>query len=199
MKLLFYYDYVCPFCFLATERIRGIAGEFGLEVEWTGIEIHPETPPEGRKRKKTERTARIAETLRAAAEEDGADVRLPGFLANSGLCLQAAEFAKEAGRFYEFHESCYEAYLRKGENIGVMETVVEIGRRAGLCADDLRDALEKGTFSPKTARNMESAKENMVFGVPTVYLNGFRVHGAQSLETYRKLVIRELGRGGVLH
>lgn len=199
MKLVFYYDYVCPFCLLATERIREIAEEFGLKVEWTGIEIHPEIPTEGRKRKKTERTVRISENLRAVAEEDGVDLKLPGFLANSGLCLQAAEFAKEVNRFEKFHKSCYEAYFEKGENIGALETVVEIGRRAGLRASDLRDTLEKGTFAPKTEQNMESAKEKMVFGVPTVYLNGFRAHGAQSRETYRKLIVRELGRRDALH
>ena len=194
VKAVFYYDYACPFCFLAATRLRGLAAEFPLEMEWRGVEIHPERPPEGKRRKNAERTARIARTLAEAAGEDGADVSLPGFVANSRLCLEGAEFAKSEGRFGEFHEGCYEAYFGEGKNIGNIDTVVEIGGKAGLGEADLREALEKRTFSEKIEDNMKSARENLVLGVPTLYVNGMRIHGTQSRETYRKLVRKELER-----
>ena len=194
VKAVFYYDYVCPFCFLAAGRIRDLAAEFSLEVEWMGIEIHPEHPPAGKRRKKTEGTERIARTLAEAAGEDGERVRLPGFLANSRLCLEGAEFAKEKNRFREFHEACCEAYFGEGKNIGSLDTVVEIGEKAGLGGAELRDALEKRSFSEKIEENMKSARENLVLGVPTLYVNGLRIHGIQSRETYGKLMRKELGR-----
>lgn len=194
VKAVFYYDYVCPFCFLATARLRGLAAEFPLKMEWRGVEIHPEHPPGGKRRKKTERSARTARTLAEAAGEDGEDVRLPGFLANSRLCLEGAEFAKSEGRFGEFHEGCYEAYFREGKNIGNIDTVVEIGDKAGLVAADLREALEKRSFSEKVEDNMKSARENLILGVPTLYVNGMRIHGTQSRETYGKLMRKELER-----
>ena len=199
VKAVFYYDYVCPFCFLATGRILGLAEEFSLEIEWKGIEIHPEHPPGGKKRKKTERTVRTARTLAEVAREDGSDVRLPGFLANSRLCLEGAEFAKEKDRFREFHDACYRAYFREGRNIGLLDTAVEIGREAGLRGTEVREALEKGRFRGKIEENMKSARENMVFGVPTLYANGLRIHGAQSGETYRELLRKELERTQSAH
>lgn len=199
VKAVFYYDYVCPFCFLASARLRGLAGEFPLETQWRGIEIHPEHPPGGKRRKKTERSARMARTLAEAAGEDGEDVRLPGLLANSRLCLEGAEFAKDEGRFGEFHDACYEAYFREGKNIGNIDTVVEIGEKAGLGGADLREALEKRSFSEKIEENMKSAGENMVLGVPTLYVNGLRIHGIQSRETYAKLMRKELRRAQSAH
>ena len=199
MKILLYYDYICPFCFLATERVLGLAREFDLEAEWVGVEIHPEYPAEGKRRKKTERTLRTSKSLENVAAEAGVEIRLPGFVTNSRLCLEGAEFAKEKNRFMEFHKACYAAYFGEGKNIGLLETVLEAGERAGLCPEELSESLRKGSFSEKIEKNMESARENEVFGVPTLYLGELRIHGIQPVESYRQLIARELMRGESLH
>ena len=199
MKILLYYDYICPFCFLATERVLGLAEEFDLEAQWVGVEIHPEYQAEGKRRRKTERTLRVSKTLENVAAEAGVEIRLPGFITNSRLCLEGAEFAKEKNRFMEFHKACYAAYFREGKNIGLLETVLEAGERAGLCAEELSESLRKRNFSEKIEKNMESARENEVFGVPTLYLGELRIHGIQPVESYRKLIAKELLREQPLH
>ncbi len=199
MKILLYYDYICPFCFLATERVLGLAREFDLEAEWVGVEIHPEYPAEGKRRRKTERTLRTSKSLENVAAEAGVEIRLPGFVTNSRLCLEGAEFAKEKNRFMEFHKACYAAYFGEGKNIGLLETVLEAGEGAGLCPEELSESLRKGSFSEKIEKNMESARENEVFGVPTLYLGELRIHGIQPVESYRQLIARELMRGESLH
>ena len=199
MKILLYYDYICPFCFLATERVLSLAREFNLEAEWVGVEIHPEYPAEGKRRRKTERTLRVSKTLENVAAEAGVEIRLPGFVTNSRLCLEGAEFAKEKNRFMEFHKACYAAYFREGKNIGLLETVLEAGERAGLSPEELYESLRKRNFSEKIEKNMESAKENEVFGVPTLYLGELRIHGIQPVESYRQLIERELMRKEPLH
>ncbi len=199
VKILLYYDYICPFCFLATERVLALAREFDLEAKWVGVEIHPEYPAEGKRRRKTERTLRISKTLENVAAEAGVEIRLPGFVTNSRLCLEGAEFAKEKGRFMEFHKACYAAYFAEGKNIGFLETVLGAGEKAGLCPEELSESLRKRSFSEKIEKNMESARENEVLGVPTLYLGGLRIHGIQPVESYRKLIARELRRGESLH
>ena len=199
VKIFLYYDYICPFCFLATERVIDLAREFSLEAEWLGVEIHPEYPAEGKRRKKTERTIRISETLENVAAEAGVEIKLPGFVTNSRLCLEGAEFAKEKNRFMEFHKACYTAYFREGKNIGLLETVLEAGERAGLSHRELSESLRERVFSEKIEKNMESAQDNMVLGVPTLYLGELRIHGIQPLESYRKLIAKELLRQPPLH
>ena len=199
MKILLYYDYICPFCFLATERVLDLAREFDLEAKWFGVEIHPEYPAEGKRRRKTERTVRISKTLESVAAEAGVKIKLPGFVTNSRLCLEGAEFAKQKNRFMEFHKACYAAYFREGKNIGLLETVLEAGERAGLSPEELSESLRKGSFSEKIEKNMKSARENMVLGVPTLYLGKLRIHGIQPVESYRKLIAKELTRGQSLH
>jgi len=199
VKILLYYDYICPFCFLATERVLKVAKEFDLEVKWLGVEIHPEYTVEGKRRRKTEKTLRISQTLETVAAEDGMKIKLPGFVTNSRLCLEAAEFAKGKNRFMEFHKASYTAYFMEGKNIGILEVVLEAGKRAGLCPEELSHSLEKRIFSERIEENMESARKNDVFGVPTFYLGGLRIHGIQPVESYRKLIAKELRREHSLH
>lgn len=188
MKIIFYYDYICPFCYIGSKRIQNLAGELDLTVEWKGIEIHPEYSSEGKKRKKTPRTVHLAETLREIANDDGTKISLPGFVTNSRLCLEAAEYAKTEDSFLQFHNEAYNFYFNHRQNVGKLETVLDIGEKAGLNRSSLEENLRSRTMKEKIDQNKKSADENMVMGVPTIYFNNFRVHGTQSADVYRTII-----------
>ncbi len=99
----------------------------------------------------------------------------------------------------QFHKACYTAYFREGKNIGLLKTVLEAGERAGLSSEELSESLRGRVFSEKIEKNMERARENLVLGVPTLYLGELRIHGIQPLESYRKLIAKELLRQQPLH
>src|SRR3954464_13630606 len=40
-------DYICPFCYVATERAAWLERRYGAEIEWLPFDLHPEYPPEG--------------------------------------------------------------------------------------------------------------------------------------------------------
>ncbi len=164
----------------------------GFDIDWKGIEIHPEHSSEGKKRKTTARTAHLQQTLYEIARQDGIEVELPGFVTNTRLCLEASEYAKSKGRFLQFHDEVYNHYLFKKENIGRLEVVLSIGEQVGLNTRELAEKLRSGAMRDIVDSNKRSAEENMVIGVPTIYFNGFRVHGAQSAETYEKIIKRQI-------
>lgn len=192
MNITFYFDYICPFCYVASKRIQKLSDELGLEIDWKGIEIHPEYGPEGKKRKKTHRTEHLTQTLFEIAKEDGTDIALPGFVTNSRLCLEASEYAKSKSSFIRFHNEAYNHYFFKRENIGKLETVLEIGENAGLDPGDLEENLRARTMKEIIDQNKKSADEKIVMGVPTLYFNDFRVHGTQSTEVYRTIIKKHL-------
>ena len=155
---------------------------------WRGIEIHPEYSPEGRKRRKTFRYYQATETLKEIAKEDNTSIELPGFVTNSRLSLEAAEFAKTKDLFLEFHKLTYKYFFFRKENIGKKEIILKIGNEAGLDIDELELNLNERKFSNKISENMEHAKKDNAFGVPTFMFNEFKVHGVQSPETFRNIL-----------
>ncbi len=192
MNVTVYYDYICPFCYLGTKRILGLSKEFNLTIDWKGIEIHPEFPPQGKKRTKTLKSKSFAETIREMAKEDNIEIKLPGYATNSRLSLEASEFAKIKGKFLEFHIGVYEAYFLEGRNIGDIEIVLDIGEKAGLHRSDLVECLNKRTMFDSIEANKKEAEDNIILGVPTFIFGNFPVHGNQSTQTMRHIIKRAL-------
>jgi len=192
MNVTVYYDYICPFCYLGTKRILGLSKEFNLTIDWKGIEIHPEFPPQGKKRTKTLKSKSFAETIREMAKEDNIEIKLPGYATNSRLSLEASEFAKLKGKFLEFHIGIYEAYFLEGRNIGDIEIVLDIGEKAGLHRSDLVECLNKRTMFDNIEANKKEAEDNIILGVPTFIFGNFPVHGNQSTQTMRHIIKRAL-------
>ncbi len=192
MNVTVYYDYICPFCYLGTKRILGLSKEFNLTIDWKGIEIHPEFPPQGKKRTKTLKSKSFAETIREMAKEDNIEIKLPGYATNSRLSLEASEFAKIKGKFLEFHIGVYEAYFLEGRNIGDIEIVLDIGEKAGLHRSDLVECFNKRTMFDNIEANKKEAEDNIILGVPTFIFGNFPVHGNQSTQTMRHIINRAL-------
>ncbi len=194
MKVTVFYDYNCPFCYLGSMSLNELLKEFEMEIEWKGFEIHPEFPPEGKKRSKSMKSLRVSGGVMEMAREDGFQIKLPGFAANSRLALEGSEFAKTKGLFKAFHESVYEAYFRKGHNIGDINLLLEIGSMIGLDKEELEDALLSRSMYQKIEDNRTEAQYNRILGVPTYIFGKFPVHGYQPTETFRKIIQRAIER-----
>ena len=192
MEITVFYDYICPFSFIGSRRIQQIGAEYGIEVEWKGYQIHPEYPTQGKKRRQTFRAIRTAESLQSVMEEEEIKFKLPGFVTNSRLCLEAAEFSKTKGKFIEFHNLCYESYFLERKNIGDQDIVLAIGDKVGIDSDELEFNLKSGEMAGILESYRVEAEKIEVLGVPTVIFNDFRVHGVQSVETYRSIIAKFL-------
>ena len=165
-------------------------------MEWLGIEIHPDTPPEGlpiERMFRPEDTKRMMRNLRAIGAPFGiifADITR---ISNSRPALQAAEFSREQGRFDAFHDAVLQAYFAAGLDIGDHEVITQLGRDAGLDIPALEKALEKGTYLPRLKQMQEEAVQAGVTGVPTFILGARRtIVGVQPFEVFRN-TLRSLG------
>ncbi len=196
MKITLYYDYVCPYCYIATTRLQRLGGELGFEVEWRGIEIHPELPPQGVRRRETPRGRALEEYLRLVAETEGVEISLPGFVTNTRPALELSELAKDLGLFGELHGALYRAYFVEGVNIGMPNEVARVAVRAGLDAHAVGRAIKNRTMRERVEENVRAAERDMVLGVPTcVWEDGFALYGNQELDTLRKVLEDRRSRG----
>ncbi len=194
MKVTIYYDYICPFCYLGSKRIIELSKEFDLDIKWKGLEIHPEFPSKGKKRSKTLKSKSYADTIYAMADEDGIEIKLPGFATNSRLALEASEFAKTRDKFLDFHLALYKGYFVEGRNIGDVEIILDIGEKVGLNSIELKEILDNRKMFDKIENNKKDAEKNLILGVPTFVFGNFPVHGSQSVQTMRDIIKRSLER-----
>lgn len=114
---------------------------------------------------------------------------------NSLLAHEAAEFAAERPEAWAFNKRLLKAYFTDLADLGQIDTLVELGREAGLPADELRGHLEARTYQGQVADGLRFAHQAGVSAVPTfIFDEQYGVVGAQPYEVLERVVEEVLRR-----
>jgi predicted DsbA family dithiol-disulfide isomerase len=180
IRVIAYSDYLCPWCFNATVRLRRLEVELAgrIEIVWRSYLLRPE--PNG---------ARDLEKFRSytkgwqrpGAEPDAGTFRVwqgdEGPPSHSVPPHLVARAAAELGRaeFDAVHERLFSAYFAENHDITRTETLRAIWGECGLA--DHKEAIDIG-----------------IHGVPAVRIdpNPIAAVGAQPLDAYRRWFLKEL-------
>lgn len=166
-----------------------------IEVEWKGIEIHPEFPPEGipvERYFNQDHIESIWRNVRALANQAGMEVKLPVRLSKSEMALLGGQFSQERGRLKEYSLSVYEAYFLQGKNIGNLDVLREIQEEVGLDSEEFRSCLAEGKLQERLQTYRREAETGCISGVPTIILGGARWVGAQPYSVLKEAVIKTI-------
>jgi predicted DsbA family dithiol-disulfide isomerase len=154
-------------------------------------EIHPETPPEGVPLEQIFGPGARShlEPLRRRCIELGLHFDPPSLLSNTRLAVEAAEFARDAGKHAEFHREVLAAYFARSEDVGDVEVLASAANKVGLDVAPLREALSSGAYAAQRRSAEQEAQMLGITGVPTyLFAGGTRVVGAQPLDHFRRLL-----------
>jgi predicted DsbA family dithiol-disulfide isomerase len=168
--------------------------EFAIEDEWLSLEIHPETPAEGvllADKFKGANMDAMYDNLRHAGAPYGIEFGKMTKLSNSRMALEASEFARDHGKYDEFHGAIFHAYFTEARDIGSAEVVLGVAKQVGLDTDELQKALADGRYLPRLQEAQEEAYQYGISGTPTFIINGrYKVYGAQPLDAFRNALQR---------
>lgn len=194
-KITIFSDYICPFCYIGKDRAEKLEQDFDVDIEWKMIEIHPETPPKGvpRDQIKGQYMDNVWRNVKLLSEEANLQIRLPDILANSKLSFIATEYARDNGKYVEFHNAVMEAYWKQNKNIGEIPVLEQIAENIGLDFSGFRDYVAESDWEQRLQRNLEEARENNVMSVPSFVFNGKVVAGAIPYNKLKKVVYNEFG------
>lgn len=191
-KVIVYSDYICPFCYIGKERVDRLEREFGVGIEWKGFEIHPETPPEGGDLASLGFDEAAAAALFARvlelSDDSGLKLSRPSRISNSRLALQVAEFAKQEGKFADYHEAVFRAYWQEGKDIGDGGQLFSVAAEVGLDLEELAFYLASGKAVDKLSQYLREVREYGIGGVPTFVIGNKMVVGAQPYEVLEEVL-----------
>lgn len=152
--------------------------------------MHPEVPIEGKK---------VSELFPGMSVEgmfanlnnmssvygikfSGADL-----ISNTHIALLASEYAKEKGKFHDFHDKLFYAYFNEAKNIGDVELLKSIAESVGLNKDEMIKKLEDGSYESKLEEAKNLAIKYRVRSTPTFIINDkHAIVGAQSIEVFKE-------------
>lgn len=120
----------------------------------------------------------------------GIEFNVNSILSNSFMSLAAGEYAKEKGKFHEYHEKIFRAYFTKEKDIGRIEVIMSIADECGLDMDELKKRLEEGVYDNIIRDTQKKAHTYGINSAPTFILDDkMAIVGAQPLESFREALL----------
>lgn len=185
-------DYIWPYCYVGEGIIKKLEDEYDLDIEWIGMEIHPETPEDGvelEKRFGKEGLKNAVANLNKNGKKYGISfkdlVRMP----NSHNALEAAEYAREMGVIDQYHESLMKGYFTDGVDIGDVSELARLGEAVGLNSDELRKRVEGKYYKELLDKNLKLAHSWEINSTPTFVIDEkYAIVGAQPIDQFRKIL-----------
>lgn len=186
-------DYIWPFCYIGKGIVDELKKEFDIEDTWLPLEIHPDTPEEGKELTAMfpkSRLEAMTTNLKNYGSQFGLVFNQLNLLSNSHLSLLAGEFARDNGKFHQYHETAFKAYFTYGKDIGKVEVIYNILEELGLDINSFSSEVKAGTYEGKLQETSESAQLNGINSTPTFIINNkYAVVGAQPVEAFKKALL----------
>ncbi len=109
------------------------------------------------------------------------------WLSNTRLSLEAAEFARDMGRYDEFHHHTFKAYFSDSRNIGDMDVLLDVAEKSGLNRKELKLALDEKRYADRIRQGSEEARAAGVTAIPAFFIEGGEfLTGAVSEDRFRE-------------
>lgn len=172
-----YFDYTCPWSYLAFVRLSEAAKRTGSKVRWCpvvldkvlelvnpGVSVVRE-PADPRK------AAYQVSDLEAWADYVGIAIDRPaGWPADSSLAAAGGIVADRQGAIAAFTDAVFSAYFGMGRNVADPGVLTEIAVIAGLDRESFEEALNDELPANDVATNVNTLLERGGFGAPTMFV-----------------------------
>jgi predicted DsbA family dithiol-disulfide isomerase len=147
-----------------------VVGDFDVDFEWVGFQLHPETPVGGLNFSDifpgTE-VEGVREYMRGFAQEYGVTMGFPDRIPNTLRALAVAEYARSQGHLELFRDAAMEAHWNRGLDIETDATLVALAREADLDPRPALAAADDRDWRSRVESMAGIARRWGVSGIPT--------------------------------
>ncbi len=196
MQLPFYFDYACPWAYMANLRVEPYFRDLGVEIDFRPVNLvklkEPaagSTPEMGDRKK-----ANYVKDFIHWAEFTGADLAKDVRTAprpDTRLLLKAALVAKDDGRFRELHYPAYRARWAEADDVADPAVVSALVAAAGLDVNSVMDRAQSAELAERLQKDTDAAIARGVFGVPTVFVGDEMFFGNDRFEMVRYFIEKQ--------
>lgn len=154
-RVLVFFDYACPFCYVDQHRFDALEAEPDLDFDifLVPFELRPDMSDEGVDLTETGtgHSERVDDYLERAAQKEGFPFSQPLQLPNTHRALVLAEAARDHGDALHrtVHAAIFRAHFGEGDDIGSPEVLLGIASEHGIEREEIEKAWEEGTYDER--------------------------------------------------
>lgn len=200
MKIEIWRDVMCPFCYIGKRNFETALEQFsnknGIEVEWKSFQLDPSLSEvqdsnytdylmvsKGLGRPQVEGMLNnVTQMAKGVGLEYDFDRAV---MVNSFKAHRVLQLAKTRGLVDAAEERLFRAFFTEGRNIADDDTLLELGKEAGLNETEIRSSLSDERYSDMVRQDIQEARAIGVTGVPFFVFNRkYAVSGAQPPQAF---------------
>ena len=189
----FYFDFVCPLCFLATKPLREVIKEQKAEIEWKPFELCPE-PAQQMEQIEDFLERPWNQSIAPLAQQLHVEINMPDMppVPRTHLAHEGFHFAKKHGQEIAYVDAVFKAYWEDEKDISQIEVLAEIADSLHLDQEIFTRILKDRTFEQVHKDSLVHAYEDAhVTKVPTLKIGSRVLQGFASKETIEKALLHE--------
>lgn len=196
MKISYWIDYNCPYCYIGIARLNKAIDELKLEdvkIDTHAFELDPNAP----KTSSTNTLERFSEKYNISIEDAKAEIdKITRWALDEGLDMkyESCRFTntRDAHRLSKlaiqtndqeimkkFNDLAFEAYFSKNLELADRKTLIDIATGAGLNENEVKEVLDSDKFKNEVILDERVAMDTGIRGVPYfIFNNRHAVPGA---------------------
>jgi predicted DsbA family dithiol-disulfide isomerase len=190
-SVLFYSDYVCPYCYVAERGTLGrLEQQYDIDVTWRGFQLHPHVPPGGVSVDEMfgpGKARSFAKRMGSFAAEFGVELGAVDRIPSTLKALAATEYARDRGALGPFRDAVMDAHWHDGKDIESDDQLAALADGVGLDAGEAVAAGTDPAYVDRVRAARVEAHDKMVTGIPTLFIDGYMVVGCQTYDTLEKV------------
>ena len=200
MKIEIWSDIMCPFCYIGKRQLETALEQFPndeIEIEWKSFQLDPTIEPQSgkdvysflaeRKGISVEQSIEMHKGVVERAKSVGLDYHFDkAIISNSLTAHRIIHLAKKNNLGDEMEEIFFKAYFTEGRDLNDAQTLIELGTKAGLNSDEVKEVVEnENLYLNDVHSDIHEANQIGVQGVPFFdFDRKYAVSGAQPVEAF---------------
>ncbi|MCE5179274.1 MAG: DsbA family oxidoreductase [Porphyromonadaceae bacterium] len=200
MKIEIWSDVMCPFCYIGKRNFETALEQFDnkdkIDVEWKSFQLDPSIPEVANesqhdylvkhKGMSSQQVSSMLQNITQSAQGAGLEYNMDkAVMVNSFKAHRLIQLAKTRGLGNGVEELLFKAFFTDGKNIADDDTLVELGKEAGLNETEIRNALTDDKYADLARKDIDEARAIGVNGVPFfVFDRKYAVSGAQPPQAF---------------
>ena len=206
LRFIVYFDYLCPWCYNGSVRLRALELEYAgrVELEWRSYLLRPEHKVYSDREKSLEKFRTYTRhwmKVQEDGEGDGGDFQVwasdegPPSSSLPAHCVSKAAEAIGADAFAAMHDRLLRAYFQESQDISDIDVLRKLWSELGLPVSGF-DLATRAETQERVVAEYREALDQGATGVPAVQLagNSAVIVGAHPLALYRRWIERSLSR-----
>ena len=210
MKITYWSDYACPYCYIGEARLKKAIAEIpelkDVEIEMKAFQLDPTAGEHAAGDTQTRFAHKYGISMEEAGEtiehisqmgiSEGLDFKYATTLFTNTMdahrLTKLAQSKNDPALADRVIEALFKAYFTENKELADKELLQRIGEECGLDAAEVKDVIDTDKYRDEVLLDEREASRNGVHAVPFFVVGKYGISGAQSTEGMKATIMKAM-------